>query len=327
MQVTVQVGEFSDYQVPLVFITEPYQNAVVSGLVVVKGTSSDNNAIDYVEVRVLPNSWERANGYQNWAWAWNTSQDLNGRYTIEARSFDGFNFSDVYSIEVEVTNDDANRRPTAVLESSSYEVHVDEKIILSGNSSSDDSEVVKYQFNFGDGKQTDWIVNSWIEYYFEEEGDYRVTLNVEDDEGVRSSSGDTVSISVNEIKSNSNPVAVISSPQAGLEYSTDKPIQLSSQGSSDPDGDELVFTWSSSLDGELYTTPNFFTEVFLSDGIHLITLTATDPHGSFDKVSRQITVVISSDSFEEDEPLLSSYGLIAALLMITTVSVLFRRRN
>jgi len=326
-QLTVQVGEFSDYQAPLIFITEPYQNAIVSGLVVVKGTASDNNAVDYVEVRVLPNSWERANGYQNWAWAWNTSQDLNGRYTIEARSFDGFNFSEIYSIEVEVTNDDANRRPTAVLESSSFEAYVEDKIIFSGNSSSDDSDIVKYHFNFGNGKQTDWIMDSWVEYYFEEPGDYVVTLNVEDDEGVRSSSGDTVSISISEFKSNSNPVAVISSPQSGFEYSTDKPVQLSSQGSSDPDGDELIFTWSSSLDGELYTTPNFFTEVFLSDGVHLITLTVTDSYGSSDMVSIQITVVISSDSFEEQDPLLYSYGSIATLLTISMVSVFFRRRN
>ena len=99
LQTTVQVGEFSDYQLPLVFITEPYQNAVVSGLVVVKGTASDNNVVDYVEVRVLPNIWEKANGYQNWAWAWNSSQDLNGRYTIEARSFDGFNFSEILFVD------------------------------------------------------------------------------------------------------------------------------------------------------------------------------------------------------------------------------------
>ena len=275
----------------------------------------------------MPNSWERANGYQNWAWAWNTSQDLNGRYTIEARSFDGFNFSEIYSIEVEVTNDDANRRPTAVLESSSFEAYVEDKIIFSGNSSSDDSDIVKYHFNFGNGKQTDWIIDSWVEYYFEEPGDYVVTLNVEDDEGVRSSSGDTVSISISEFKSNSNPVAVISSPQSGFEYSTDKPVQLSSQGSSDPDGDELIFTWSSNLDGELYTTPNFFTEVFLSDGVHLITLTVTDSYGSSDMVSIQITVLISSDSFEEQDPLLYSYGSIATLLTISMVSVFFRRRN
>jgi len=327
LQTTVQVGEFSDYQLPLVFITEPYQNAVVSGLVVVKGTASDNNVVDYVEVRVLPNIWEKANGYQNWAWAWNSSQDLNGRYTIEARSFDGFNFSEIYSIEVEVTNDGANRRPTASLESSSYEVNVNDKFILSGNSSSDDSNVAKYQFNFGDGKETDWIIDSWVEYYFESTGDYTVTLNVEDDEGVRSSSGDTVSISVAEAQNNGNPVAVMLSPQVGLKYNTDKPIQLSSQGSSDPDGDELVFTWSSSLDGELYTTPNFFTEVFLSDGIHLITLTATDSFGGSDSVSRQVTVVIGVESFDEEEPLLTSSGPIITLLSMAVISIFIKRRD
>ena len=191
----------------------------------------------------------------------------------------------------------------------------------------DSSKVVKYQFNFGDGKETDWIIDSWVEYYFESSGDYTVTLNVEDDEGVRSSSGDTVSISVSEAQNNGNPVAVMLSPQVGMKYNTDKPIQLSSQGSSDPDGDELVFTWSSSLDGELYTTPNFFTEIFLSDGIHLITLTATDPFGASDSVSRQVTVVIGEDSFNEEEPLLLSYGPIVTLLTMATVSLFIKRRN
>ena len=326
-QTTVQVGEFTDYQPPLVFITEPYQNAVVSGLVVVKGTASDNNAVDYVEARVSPNSWEKANGYQNWAWAWNTSQDLNGRYTLEARSFDGFNFSAVYSVEVEVTNDGANRRPTADLKANYYEVDNNDKIIFSGNGSSDDSAVVKYHFEFGDGRETDWITDSWVEYYFEEAGEYEVILNVEDDEGVRSSSGDMVTITVNEKVDNGNPVAVMLSPQTGTEYSSDKPVQLSSQGSTDPDNDELMFTWSSSLDGELYTTPNFFTEVFLSDGLHIITLTAVDPQGASDSISRQVTVILESDSFDEENPLLTSLNPFVALLILVLVSVLFRRSN
>ena len=80
LQTTVIVDDFVDSQPPLIFITEPYQNEIVSGLVVIKGTASDNNLVDHVEVRVVPNTWDRANGYQNWAWAWNTSLDLNGRY-------------------------------------------------------------------------------------------------------------------------------------------------------------------------------------------------------------------------------------------------------
>ena len=45
-QLTVVVDDFVDSQPPLVFITEPYQNEIVSDLVVVKGTASDNNIVD-----------------------------------------------------------------------------------------------------------------------------------------------------------------------------------------------------------------------------------------------------------------------------------------
>jgi hypothetical protein len=324
-QVIVQVDDFIDSQNPMVFITEPYQNEVVSGLVVVKGTASDNNNVERVEVRVAPNNWQNANGFQNWAWAWNTSLDLNGRYTLEARSFDGQNYSVIYSVNVEVTNDGANRRPTANLKSNLMELYILDKIIFSGNTSSDDSQVVKYQFNFGDSKETDWITDSWIEYYYEEAGEYEVALQVEDDEGVRSSSSDTVSIIVNDKPENHNPMAVIQSPQTGTTYFSDKLVQFSSQGSIDTDGDELLFTWSSSLDGELYTTPNFFAESFLSEGVHFITLTAVDSAGGSDSVSIQITMVLPNPASED--PILSSIAMLSTITVIALVSIFYRHKS
>jgi hypothetical protein len=324
-QVIVQVNDFIDSQNPMVFITEPYQNEIVSGLVVVKGTASDNNNVERVEVRVAPNNWQIANGFQNWAWAWNTSQDLNGRYTLEARSFDGYNYSVIYSVEVEVTNDGANRRPTASLKSNLMEVYTFDKIIFSGNTSSDDSQVVKYQFNFGDSKETDWITDSWVEYYYEEAGEYKVALQVEDDEGVRSSSSVTVSIIVNDKPENSNPMAVIQSPQTGTIYFSDKPIQFSSQGSIDAEGDELLFTWSSSLDGELYTTPNFFSESFLSEGVHFITLTVVDSAGGSDSVSIQITIVLPNTT--SDDPILPSIAMLSIITVIVFVSIFYRHKS
>ena len=324
-QIVVQVGDFLDSQIPMVFITEPYRNEVVSNLVVVKGTASDNNNVERVEVRILPNDWERANGFENWAWAWNTSQDLNGRYTIEARSFDGYNYSVIYSVEVEVTNDGANRRPTASLKSNFDEVYVNDKVIFSGNTSSDDSQIVKYKFTFGDSKETDWITDSWIEYYYEEPGEYTVSLQVEDDEGVKSSSSDTVIVKVIEKPVNNNPIAVINSPQTGSNYESDKIIQFSSQGSMDPDGDELLFTWSSSLDGELYTTPSFFAESFLTDGVHLITLTVSDSNGGFDSVSVQITVILITESTES--PILPAFNFVSVLLVLTFISFIRSKSN
>ncbi len=319
----VNVDGFVDSQLPMVFITEPYQNEVVSDLVVVKGTASDNNNLEKVEVRIVPNVWEKANGFQNWAWAWNTSTDLNGRYTIEARSFDGLNYSEIYQVEVEVTNDGANRRPTASLNSDYNQVYVNQKIIFSGNTSSDDSQVSKYQFNFGDSKGTDWITESWIEYYYEEPGQYIVELNVEDDEGVRSSSSDTLTITVSEKSENNNPVAVITSPKTGSIFDSSQIVQFSSQGSTDLDGDELLFTWSSSLDGELFTTPSFFAETFLSDGIHLITLTVSDSRGGLDTLSVQITVQLVTEE-SSDAPILPALNVVSILSVLTLISI-FRR--
>ena len=322
-QIVVQVGDFLDSQIPMVFITEPYRNEVVSNLVVVKGTASDNNNVERVEVRILPNDWERANGFENWAWAWNTSQDLNGRYTIEARSFDGYNYSVIYSVEVEVTNDGANRRPTASLKSNFDEVYVNDKVIFSGNTSSDDSQIVKYKFTFGDSKETDWITDSWIEYYYEEPGEYTVSLQVEDDEGVKSSSSDTVIVKVIEKPVNNNPIAVINSPQTGSTYESNQIIQFSSQGSMDLDDDDLLFTWSSSLDGEIYTTPSFFAESLLSDGIHLITLTVSDSNGGFDSVSVQITILLTHEVPEP--PILPAFNFVSVLLALTFISFIRRK--
>ena len=324
--VDVSVSEFLDQQSPIVFINEPDQNEIVSGIVVVKGSASDNVNLEYVEVRLLPNDWERANGFESWAWSWNSSNDLNGRYTIEARSFDGYTYSSIFSIDVEVTNEGSNRRPTAYLTSNLDELYVGDKIIFSGNSSTDDSEVVGYQFNFGDGRQTDWSETSWVEYYFEEAGDFDVVLNVEDDEGARSSSGDLVTISVKEKPVNNPPISTIFSPKTGDEFRDDESIQFSSQGSNDPDGDSLVFIWYSSLDGEILRTSNIIGESALSQGTHIITLRVEDSNGEYDEQSVQIVVSLSAESFDSEESPLNSLNFLGCIVLITIISLLRRKR-
>ncbi len=321
----VSVSEFVDMQAPLVFITEPDQNEIVSEIVLVKGSASDNVNLEYVEVRLLPNDWERANGFENWFWSWNSSNDLNGRYTVQARSFDGYNYSSIFSVDVEVTNEDSNRRPTAYLTSNLNEVYVGEKIIFSGNGSTDDSEVIKYQFNFGDGRQTDWRDVSWVEYYFEESGQFEVILNVEDDEGARSSSGDSIIIEVKEEPVNNPPVAQIFSPKSGDEFRNDELIQFSAQGSSDSDGDSINFIWYSSLDGEILRTSAIMGEAILSQGTHVITLRVEDSQGEYSEQSIQISVSLSAESFDSDDSTLSSLSFLVATLLVVTISQLRRK--
>ncbi|MEC8706998.1 MAG: PKD domain-containing protein, partial [Candidatus Thermoplasmatota archaeon] len=321
----VSVSEFVDIQPPLVFITEPDQNEIVSEVVVVKGSASDNVNLEYVEVRLLPNDWERANGFENWFWSWNSSNDLNGRYTVQARSFDGYNYSSIFSIDVEVTNEGSNRRPTASLSSNLNEVYVGEKIIFSGNSSTDDSQVTKYQFNFGDGRQTDWKETSWVEYYFERSGQFEVILNVEDDEGARSSAGDSIMVEVKEEPVNNPPVAQIFSPNSGDEFRNDELIQFSAQGSSDSDGDSINFIWYSSLDGEILRTSAIMGEAILSQGTHIITLRVTDSQGEYTEQSIQISVSLSAESFDSDNSTLSSLSFLVTTLLIVMISQVRRK--
>ncbi|MFL2926570.1 MAG: S8 family serine peptidase, partial [Candidatus Poseidoniales archaeon] len=321
----VSVSEFVDMQPPLVFITEPDQNEIVSEVVVVKGSASDNVNLEYVEVRLLPNEWERANGFENWFWSWNSSNDLNGRYTVQARSYDGYNYSSIFSVDVEVTNEGSNRRPTASLSSNLNEVYVGENIIFSGNGSTDDSQVTKYQFNFGDGRQTDWKETSWVEYYFEEPGQYEVILNVEDDEGARSSAGDSIIVEVKEEPVNNPPVAQIFSPKSGDEFRNDELIQFSAQGSSDSDGDSINFIWYSSLDGEILRTSAITGEAILSQGTHIITLRVTDTQGEYSEQSIQISVSLSAESFDSDDSTLSSLSFLVTTLLVATISQIKRK--
>ena len=324
-EVEVFVDNFEDLQSPLVFITEPYDNEIVSDLVTIRGTASDNNRIDRVEFRILPNDWQTVNGFDDWAWAWNTTQELNGRYTLQARSYDGFQYSSIFSVEVEVTNDGTNRRPTASLSSSDTIIFVNQNIVFSGNGSSDDSGVVKYNFNFGNNQQTDWIAESWVEYYYEEAGEYEITLNVEDDEGVQSSSGDSLTILVEDMPDNSAPVAVLSLPKSGNDYYSDESVTFSSQGSFDPDDDSITFEWTSSIDGEVLSTELFIAEVFLSEGMHTITLKVTDTIGAYDTAEVKITVVLPTTSFSEDDALLSNLSFLLTLSVISFLALVWKR--
>ena len=265
------------------------------------------------------------NGFDDWAWAWNTTQELNGRYTLQARSYDGFQYSSIFSVEVEVTNDGTNRRPTASLSSSDTTIFVNQNIIFSGNGSSDDSAVVKYNFNFGNNQQTDWIAESWVEYYYDAAGEYEIRLTVEDDEGVQSSSEDSLTILVEDMPENSAPVAVLSLPKSGNDYYSDESVTFSSQGSFDPDDDSITFEWTSSVDGEVLSTELFIAEVFLSEGMHTITLKVTDTIGAYDTAEVRITVVLPATSFSEEDALINHIGFLLTLCVISMIALVWKR--
>ena len=103
-------------------------------------------------------------------------------------------------------------------------------------------------------------------------GEHTITLEVSDPYTSRSSS---VHITIEE-SANSKPKAVIDEPKSTKIYSSEEMIRFNATSSSDPDGDELTYIWTSDLDGELYRgeAPTF--EKKLSFGEHNITLKLSD---------------------------------------------------
>jgi hypothetical protein len=168
--------------------------------------------------------------------------------------------------------------PTAVIEVSSDSVLLGDPITFDGRDSSDkDGYIDSYHFDFGDGESSDWIPDSTVEHTYESAGFYNANLRVKDDDGFESTNVASVSISVTK-PTNLPPVAYIdsitpSSASLGI------PVQFSGHGQDD-DGTITDYEWSSDLDGELSSSPEFSTSE-LSVGEHTITFRVRDNLGDW----------------------------------------------
>ncbi|MDI6916392.1 MAG: CARDB domain-containing protein [Thermoplasmatales archaeon] len=90
---------------PTVNITYPEDNQTVNGVVTLVGTASDSDGtVQKVEVKIDDDSWQTADGNNNWIFIWNTTLVSDGMHTVYARSFDGFDYSETKSVQVNVLN-------------------------------------------------------------------------------------------------------------------------------------------------------------------------------------------------------------------------------
>jgi len=134
-------------------------------------------------------------------------------------------------------------------------------------------------------------------------GPYVFSLRVRDNDNLWSVQADMMTLTV--IPKNLAPSAKISSPEDKSTYLSTDTIQFTGTDSSDPEGSDLSYQWSSSLDGNLGTDASFAKN--LSVGAHKITLSVTDDHGH--KVSTSVDVRVKFDDLPV--PVLSaSKGLI-----------------
>jgi hypothetical protein len=103
--VNVSVQERPVNDPPWVDISSPSYNETLSGEVLVEGEAGDDVNVTAVEARFDEGNWKTAMGTSRWNITWDTVRVENGPHVIEARSFDGELYSDIFLLEVVVENE------------------------------------------------------------------------------------------------------------------------------------------------------------------------------------------------------------------------------
>lgn len=95
---------------PTIHIEYPQDNQIVSQLVMISGSANDGNNNEdllWTEVSINENQWQKADGTSKWSYDWSTYELTDGRYTIQARTWDGTTHSNIHTITVQLDNPDS----------------------------------------------------------------------------------------------------------------------------------------------------------------------------------------------------------------------------
>lgn len=216
----------------------------------------------------------------------NHTYDTVGTYLATLTVTDDIGAVRVASVTINVTGAGSNQAPVAIVTSDWI---VDEALApllveFDGSKSTDDSQVVSYSWDFGDGSATG--TGDTIKHTFDA-GTYTITLTVTDDQGVTST--DSVSITVNSDTpppTNQAPVAIASSDwtAGGTALLL---VGFDGSSSSDSDGTIVSYSWGF---GDGATTTGSIVEHTYDAGTYTITLTVTDNVGEISTDTVSITV-------------------------------------
>jgi len=138
-------------------------------------------------------------------------------------------------------------------------------------------------------------------------GAHTITLTATNSYGTSAAMSAVISIS-----DNASPLAKINTPSGGKAFAPGEPITFHGEGADPEDGalsgNSLV--WSSSVDGTIGSGPSLI-KTTLSEGTHVITLTATDANGqtSTDTVTVYVEGTLADTCYVYSIP--DSGGLIA----------------
>jgi PKD repeat protein len=151
----------------------------------------------------------------------------------------------------------------------------------SAGSTDPDGTIVSYRWKWGDGTADGTTATPT--HTFTAAGTYVVTLTVTDDDGATGTASTTVVVSPNQapLAAASTPTPVVVAPAT---------VPFSSEGSVDPDGTIVSYSWDFGDGGPTSTAANP-TRSFTDPGSYTVTLTVVDDDGATDVASLHLQVL------------------------------------
>ena len=92
---------------PVVLIEYPQNNQIVSQLVMISGSATvENKNMEprWIELKINDLQWEKADGTYKWSYDWHTYELTDGIYTIQARAWNGQDYSKIHTKTVHLDN-------------------------------------------------------------------------------------------------------------------------------------------------------------------------------------------------------------------------------
>ncbi len=240
------------------------------------GSTDDSGLVSYF--------WDFQNGI--------TSEEINPVYTFEIPG--------VYNVSLTVVDEEGlmgtdiitiivdeplpNEAPVAIAEATPLNGNAPLEVSFMGSNSTDDSAVISYAWDFGDGSVSDEADPT---YTFDTVGTYNVILTVADNEGLTDMA--TVIIQVTEPGGNQAPVAMAeATPING-----DAPLEVNFTGSNSTDDVGVIsYLWDFGDGGT--STEADPTHIFNSPGMYTVELLVTDGEGLVD--SDEVTIQVTESS-------------------------------
>ncbi len=183
-----------------------------------------------------------------------------------------------------------------------------------------DGYITKYRWDFNnDGVyDTNWLEDLKITWNYSTPGNYSVRLQVKDDDEAITTSEPHNLIIIQLEPSLHLPIPQINGPYSGY---INENIIFSSNGSYDPDGTIINYTWDFGDGNKSYLENPVHS--YAQPGNHTVTLKVTDNDNFTNASSMKVVIIDKEEEPEKERELPLSFLLLLFLILVVTLIVLF----